>query len=66
MAKSSKKKVAKKAAPKKKVAPKKATKKVAPKKVVKKAAPATAPVVVEAAVVAPTLFTEPTTDTPTA
>ena len=55
----------------KKVAPKKATKKVAPKKVVKKAAPkkaapAPAPVVVEATVVAPTLFTEPTTDTPTA
>ena len=66
MAKSSKKKVAKKAAPKKaakKAAPKK---KVAPKKVVKKAAPAPAPVVVEATVVAPTLFTEPTTDTPTA
>ena len=65
MAKSSKKKVAKKAAPKKvtkKAAPKKAAKKVAPKK----AAPAPAPVVVEATVVAPTLFTEPTTDTPTA
>ena len=65
MAKSSKKKVAKKVAPKKaakKAAPKKAAKKVAPKK----AAPAPAPVVVEATVVAPTLFTEPTTDTPTA
>ena len=32
----------------------------------KKAAPAPAPVVVEATVVAPTLFAEPTTDTPTA
>ena len=68
MAKSSKKKVAPKKAAKK-AAPKKAVKKVAPKKVTKKAAPkkaAPAPVVVEATVVAPTLFAEPTTDTPTA
>ena len=46
----------------KKTAPKKAVKKAAPKKAAKKVAP----VVVEVAVVAPTLFTIPTTDTPTA